>query len=1828
MSYQGYGNSYGYTRSYTNTTDPLDKLDEKQRDELKARVAAGELTRKEAEDVATALVRASAWDFDDFDGRKESGYVGLRNQGATCYMNSLLQTFFHLRYLRRAVYRMYTQDAALPETDEWKNDVRELSKKIQEETKPDKGGQADDEAFIASVIKFVKELDMEAREHVDAAFEDAFGWDPVKCEFSNAPKKREDFVLVLNAFANGEWKPGSVFDPRKMFDKKEDEAPKPAENTKDKKSTQTSKRAKALQHLFFQLQKGHKAATTSRLTESFGWSDENAEASVQQDLAELASLLREMLEAKMKGTPSEGTTMKLFRGARQSVMASKDEQNSSKQRETFEDLQLEVPAHEADQWSLYDAFEKYTVREEMVEPNQWKVELPDGRAVYKDAWRYTEFVEFPPVLMIQLNRFAMNWEVEPPRTEKKNTILQFDERIDLSRFENRDLSRAIHDPAIEDFFREIDARLFQLAGPDKEVHLDAIRDRVRRLPNSYRAMVDRAWRELDWDSSMNDFRHPEGGKAPRICENREAAVKKLKFWAERFPRASGNAAEGAQGEKEDESLQRVHTLVPVEGEEDRAIYELFSIIAHSGTANSGHYYAYIRPGMGLMDKRMDEFIAKVQPLVPATLVTGSLADRQTAYSAIQQEYAQAQEDVQSVIATNWKEFGWDATAPYTDACSLISDFDFAIVKLKASNTPKTSEQGVNLVAVFLDQCGKILDDLVATTAEKIAKLTELITTLPDSSGLPFKSFINAALHAGSGVFGWTGTAFTSDAIVTSTATRILVKNRLESLRDVREAFNQWYEFNDSLVRPVGRDVIREMWGQRKVGARGMILSSVQAYILFYVRKSLLDKVFINVGVEDIPSEILTEWGNIAQKQKDKEDAEREKNNQVTLNVMTPSTIEKHMTKTVWDIASFDVKEYCLDKEANQDAVTLNVMRTTTFGEVHDAITKAFNLTVPFRLWRWKRWSVFNGTRFCARPVAPIRASPDRTLYDYFSLFENKKEKWNLDLYIEFPQRAVYPLWNPISCKIGFTWSTINGGSQQGYHTADQVLFPRQTGGPTHRRFESPENMLQAVRVIFPVNHQMTRVHCHPALDEERNMSDLSVKVWTIDPLSDPKRLKETQVFDSKMSPSQNTAYRLEFMDCRLSATTAGAVTGTAIENPVDGKCIQISRKVDPVPPPPSYGGTSGSAAASEPAAPKAYPLICSEVSVVCADASSELPVRQIVFELFRNPGAFLADPSLLTRNINHVRTALPVGSKESEIFHYVLHEINPAFSAGQEFAFPNENPSEQVAAFCQAAHANVPSADSAFQAFTSQDIVLFLKRFDPFTGAFTFAGSLIVGQHDHAAQLWPTLAAMTGHAPETEFVMMIEDRLSIDQSCLVVGHDTWSKALQSYNKMQPRQEFDVFNSGAVIAFHPVVAEADKPRAQFAHILDFFRNEIAKRKVQLFATSKPDDTPAECDLFTHSTYEDIQNTLATALGNPALGPMIRIRGAEATKPFGPKRHPFRKDNESLKTLEAMIKMLPVGQKPRLYYEILDEPVSVFEETKMEMHLSYSDEMGRISFEKTFVLQKGTTVAQLGVLARQAALEKTSLEQLPRDGPVMLVRIVDHQIAAKEAEGWWDEAETVPQPRMDGSTYEIRPVPTQITETTEDGLIVTPEQWLHPVYYMDKDINAWSKTHDNVVYHSQPFVMWINNNINWADFFLYIVQYAGINVDDVVATQAPDYPPIKAVEFYGEGSRGNKYWFHYPEPNNRKFTVLGGLAEYKDKQRPPQLLPVGIHVMSEEKKRKLQEKLEKEKKKKGKLNISAQDDADADVDKDTTKPTVVTFKGYDEKLKVGGEDSESD
>ncbi|PWA00372.1 hypothetical protein BB558_003575 [Smittium angustum] len=48
--------------------------------------------------------------FLNWDSRKQTGHIGLKNQGATCYMNSLLQSLYFTNMFRKAVYQIPTKN--------------------------------------------------------------------------------------------------------------------------------------------------------------------------------------------------------------------------------------------------------------------------------------------------------------------------------------------------------------------------------------------------------------------------------------------------------------------------------------------------------------------------------------------------------------------------------------------------------------------------------------------------------------------------------------------------------------------------------------------------------------------------------------------------------------------------------------------------------------------------------------------------------------------------------------------------------------------------------------------------------------------------------------------------------------------------------------------------------------------------------------------------------------------------------------------------------------------------------------------------------------------------------------------------------------------------------------------------------------------------------------------------------------------------------------------------------------------------------------------------------------------------------------------------------------------------------------------------------------------------------------------------------------------------------------------------------------------------------------------------------------------------------------
>ena len=63
--------------------------------------------------------------------RAETGHVGLKNQGNTCYLNSLMQALYHTAFLREAVFQIPSEAVPAAEVD---SDTDEVDSDTDDET--------------------------------------------------------------------------------------------------------------------------------------------------------------------------------------------------------------------------------------------------------------------------------------------------------------------------------------------------------------------------------------------------------------------------------------------------------------------------------------------------------------------------------------------------------------------------------------------------------------------------------------------------------------------------------------------------------------------------------------------------------------------------------------------------------------------------------------------------------------------------------------------------------------------------------------------------------------------------------------------------------------------------------------------------------------------------------------------------------------------------------------------------------------------------------------------------------------------------------------------------------------------------------------------------------------------------------------------------------------------------------------------------------------------------------------------------------------------------------------------------------------------------------------------------------------------------------------------------------------------------------------------------------------------------------------------------------------------------------------------------------------
>lgn len=69
-------------------------------------MSSGTASRSECSRLIYERFNRGANGVSSYDSKKETGMVGLRNQGATCYLNSLLQSLYFTNAFRKVCQRL------------------------------------------------------------------------------------------------------------------------------------------------------------------------------------------------------------------------------------------------------------------------------------------------------------------------------------------------------------------------------------------------------------------------------------------------------------------------------------------------------------------------------------------------------------------------------------------------------------------------------------------------------------------------------------------------------------------------------------------------------------------------------------------------------------------------------------------------------------------------------------------------------------------------------------------------------------------------------------------------------------------------------------------------------------------------------------------------------------------------------------------------------------------------------------------------------------------------------------------------------------------------------------------------------------------------------------------------------------------------------------------------------------------------------------------------------------------------------------------------------------------------------------------------------------------------------------------------------------------------------------------------------------------------------------------------------------------------------------------------------------------------------------------
>jgi ubiquitin carboxyl-terminal hydrolase 47 len=303
-----------------------------------------------------------------------------------------------------------------------------------------------------------------------------------------------------------------------------------------------------LQRLFTQLQTSDKRSVeTTDITRSFGW--DSSEAWQQHDVQELCRVMFDALEQKFANSGQGELINQLYQGKMKDYVKCLECHYESAREDSYLDIPLVIKPFGSDKayGSVEEALTEFITPETLSESNQYDCERCGKKC---DAHKGLKFTSFPYLLTLQLKRFDFDY-------------------ITMSRIKLNDRMT---------FPLELNLNGYVSHNGDDPLVLQEARHSQSELTDD---MPDGETDDTDTDGStvVTTVSAVAADPSPSVAAVAAAAAD-LKITYSSSSSTTSNKPSGV--------------ILTNDGPEGPYIYELFSIMVHSGSAIGGHYYAYIK----------------------------------------------------------------------------------------------------------------------------------------------------------------------------------------------------------------------------------------------------------------------------------------------------------------------------------------------------------------------------------------------------------------------------------------------------------------------------------------------------------------------------------------------------------------------------------------------------------------------------------------------------------------------------------------------------------------------------------------------------------------------------------------------------------------------------------------------------------------------------------------------------------------------------------------------------------------------------------------------------------------------------------------------------------------------------------------------------------------------------------------------------------------------------------------------------------------------------------------------------------------------------------